>query len=177
MSYVNTNTFVEYSESEIRATHPNTSYPAPFVAPEGYEIVFAAPQPEHNTLTQRASPVAPVLTGKGTWEQRWEVIELYETQAERDEAIAADVEAKRVAAVPLTVTMRQARRALVLRGYYATVDAAIAGMEGEAGVMARIDWATSSTVERYTPLTQQMKALLGLTDLETDELYMLATTL
>jgi hypothetical protein len=80
-------------------------------------------------------------------------------------------------AVPQTVTMRQARRALVLKGYYATVDAAIAGMEGEAGVMARIDWATSSTVERYTPLTQQMKALLGLTDLETDELYLLATTL
>jgi hypothetical protein len=177
MSYINTTTLVEYSESEIRATHPNTSYPSPFVAPSDYEIVFAAPQPAINPVTQRASLIAPVLTSKGTWEQQWEVIELYETQAERDEAIAADAEAKRVAAVPLTVTMRQARLALLQSGHYATVADYINGMTGDAGIAARVTWEYSTTVERYMPLTIQLKGILGLTDLETDELYMLATTL
>ena len=94
--YINTTTLVQTTEAEIRADNPNTSFPNPFVAPEGYALVFPSPQPELNSLTQRAQAFIPESTSKGTWEQRWQVIELYETQAERDAAISAAVEVRRV---------------------------------------------------------------------------------
>jgi hypothetical protein len=80
-------------------------------------------------------------------------------------------------AVPQIVTMRQARLALLQSGHYATVVDYITGMTGDAGIAARVTWEYSTTVERYMPLTIQLKGILGLTDLETDELYLLANTL
>jgi hypothetical protein len=79
--------------------------------------------------------------------------------------------------VPLTVTMRQARLALLQSGHYTAVVDYINGMTGDAGIAARVTWEYSTTVERYMPLTIQLKGILGLTDLETDALYELATTL
>jgi hypothetical protein len=79
--------------------------------------------------------------------------------------------------VPQTVTMRQARLALLQSGHYTTVVDYITNMTGDAGIAARVTWEYSTTVERYMPLTIQLKGILGLTDLETDELYLLATTL
>lgn len=35
--------------------------------------VFPTPQPEYNTITQVVYQVAPELTSKGHWEQRWEI--------------------------------------------------------------------------------------------------------
>jgi hypothetical protein len=132
--------------------------------------------PEINSVVKKAVRDGCEQVG-GLWKQRWKIIELYETQAERDEVIAADVEAKRLASIPMTVTMRQARLALLQSGHYATVVDYITGMTGDAGIAARVTWEYSTTVERYMPLTIQLKGILGLTDLETDELYLLANTL
>ena len=63
------------TEQEIRAAHPNTAFAEPF-SPEGYAIVFPAPQPVYDTLTQSVREVAPVLTSKGHYEQQWEVLDL-----------------------------------------------------------------------------------------------------
>lgn len=95
--YINTQTLQRTSESDIRAAFPNTSFPVPFVAPEGYALVFPSPPPEFNPITQRAQETAPVLTAKGHYEQQWEIVELFSTQAEKDAAIAADIEAKDLA--------------------------------------------------------------------------------
>ena len=82
--YLNTTTLQRATESEIRAAFPNTSFAQPFVPPEGYVVVFPAPQPTYNSITQAVREVAPVLTDKGHWEQQWEVVEL------TTEAVAAN---------------------------------------------------------------------------------------
>lgn len=72
--YINTDTNqYPVSESEIRAAHPNTSFPQPFTPPDGYAWVFPAPQPTFDAVIRIVREVAPELTSKGTWEQRWEV--------------------------------------------------------------------------------------------------------
>lgn len=74
--YLNTQTLQRTSESEIRSAFPNTSFPTPFSPPEGYAVLFAAPQPTHDPITQMVIGTTPVLTDKGHWEQVWEVVAL-----------------------------------------------------------------------------------------------------
>lgn len=81
MNYIYFNTGAtsgEYpvSEAEIRALHPNTSFPAVFSPPEGYQPVFPVPVPAHDPATHVAIEVAPTLTTKGFYEQNWEIREL-----------------------------------------------------------------------------------------------------
>ena len=76
MNYINTTTLAQLSESEIRALNPNTSFPSPFLEPEGYAFIFPAPQPTHDPITQRVQAIAPELTTLGHWEQRWGVVAL-----------------------------------------------------------------------------------------------------
>lgn len=64
------------SESQIRATHPNTSFPQPFTPPDGYIWVFPLPAPTYDPISQFVRETAPELTSKGHWEQRWEIVKL-----------------------------------------------------------------------------------------------------
>ena len=99
MNYINTATG-EYpvSESNIRAAHPNTSFPVPFVAPEGYMFVFPAPQPEFNPVTQRVQETTPILTAKGHYEQTWEVVPRF-AQYTDDTGVVHTVAAQEAAAI------------------------------------------------------------------------------
>lgn len=177
VGYIHTTTLTQHSESEIRAAFPNTSFPVPFVPPDGYAYVFQAPQPAHNPVTQAVRETVPVLTDKGHWEQQWEITELFATQAERGAAIAADTEAKRLAAVPQTVTMRQARLALHAAGLLAGVTAAINGMEEPAKTAAQIEWEYSGIVERNAGLVPAMATALGMTERQIDDLFVAAAVL
>jgi hypothetical protein len=76
-----------------------------------------------------------------------------------------------------TVTMRQARLALLQAGYYAVVNNAIATMPGAAGDAARIEWDYASTVERGSSITAAMAAMLALNEEEMDTLFSTAATL
>jgi hypothetical protein len=104
--YINTVT-LQYpvSERDIRNLNPNTSFPAPFLAPDEYSVVFPAPKPSYNEVTQVAREIQPELTSKGTWEQRWEVVSkfqeytdeegtLHTVQEQEEAALAADALAK-----------------------------------------------------------------------------------
>lgn len=175
--YIHAATLTQHSEQDIRAAHPNTSFPQPFVPPDQYAYVFPAPQPAYNPVTQSVREIAPVLTDKGHWEQQWEVVELYATQEERDAAIAADTEAKRIAAVPQSVTMRQARLALHAAGLLSGVNAAIASLEEPAKTAAQIEWEYASAVERNAGLVPAMAAALGMSDADIDDLFVTAATL
>jgi len=75
--YIHTTTLTQHSESDIRAAHPNTSFPDPFIAPDEYALVFPTPQPTYNSVTQRAQETTPVLTAKGHWEQQWTVVSMF----------------------------------------------------------------------------------------------------
>jgi hypothetical protein len=95
--YINTTT-QQYpvSESEIRDAHPNTSFALPFSPPESYAWVFPAPQPAFDAVTHGVREIAPALTSKGTWEQRWETFALdpdvvTANQAARAQRIQADI--------------------------------------------------------------------------------------
>lgn len=76
-----------------------------------------------------------------------------------------------------TVTMRQARLALLQFGMLATVNAAVAAMPGVEGDAARIEWEFSGNVERNRPLVQSLSTALGLTEAQLDALFTLAATL
>lgn len=79
--------------------------------------------------------------------------------------------------VPQTVTMRQARLALLGADLLAQVNAAVANIPGAEGDAVRIEWEFSSTVERNRPLVLSLIAALGLTDAQLDDLFRQAAAL
>jgi hypothetical protein len=79
--------------------------------------------------------------------------------------------------IPQAVTMRQARLALLGAGVLATVDAAIASMEGIEGDAARIEWEYAHEIRRDSPLVTAMSGLLGLDEAALDQLFLTASTL
>ena len=90
MKYINTTT-LEYpvSEQEIRAAHPNVSFPAVFVPPEDYAPVSMAPPPAFNPYTERVEEAPPELAGN-TYEQRWNVVALSNEEATSNLSIARE---------------------------------------------------------------------------------------
>lgn len=91
--------------------------------------------------------------------------------------IKIDANKAQALGVPQSVTMRQARLALVQTGMLTQVNTAVAAMPGAQGDAARIEWEFSSTVERNRPLVQALGAALGLTEAQLDDLFRLAATL
>jgi hypothetical protein len=79
--------------------------------------------------------------------------------------------------VPDSVTMRQARLALLQDGLLDQVNAAVSAMPGPEGNAARIEWEFSSTVERHQPLVQSLSVALGMNESQLDQLFILAAAL
>ena len=77
-----------------------------------------------------------------------------------------------------TVTMRQARLALLRAGLLDNVDAAIAAIPDETQRRAaQIEWEYASIVERNSALIQQLAPALGMTEAQMDELFATAAGL
>jgi len=104
-------------------------------------------------------------------------------QKERDATPeeVAEIEARKAAAavpvVPRSVTMRQARLALLAAGKLGAVDAAIASLPSPQKEAAQIEWEFSSVVERDRPLVQTLGPALGLSESELDQLFITAVAL
>lgn len=79
--------------------------------------------------------------------------------------------------VPHSVTMRQARLALLGAGLLANVNAAVAAMSGVPGQQAQIAWEFARDVFRTDPLIAAMSAALSLTEAQIDTLFIQANTL
>lgn len=80
--------------------------------------------------------------------------------------------------VPASVSMRQARLALLGAGLLDIVDAALAAIEEEAPRRAaQIEWEYAATVERASPLIAQLGPALALTEEQLDTLFVQAATL
>ena len=75
--------------------------------------------------------------------------------------------------IPSIVSMRQARLALLQAGLLSTVNAAI----GAGGDADKIEWEYAADVDRNSPLVQNMKAGLSLSDADLDNLFILASSL
>jgi hypothetical protein len=73
-----------------------------------------------------------------------------------------------------SVTMRQARLALLQRGLLSEVEALIAGLADDA---ARIEWEYATEVWRDNPLFIQAAGALGLSEQQIDQLFLAAAAL
>lgn len=78
---------------------------------------------------------------------------------------------------PQTVTMRQARLALLDAGLLEAVQTSVATMPSAEGERARIDWEYALEVRRDWPLISYMAGDLGLTDEQVDGLFVAAAAI
>ena len=76
-----------------------------------------------------------------------------------------------------TVSMRQARLALLQAGLLSQVNEYIAAMPGSTGDAARIEWEYAVDVPRNGTLLMALAPILGFTDPQIDSLFVLADTL
>lgn len=79
--------------------------------------------------------------------------------------------------IPQSVTMRQARLALLGAGLLAQVDTAIDALPEPDRTAARIEWEYSQEVRRDKPFVQMLAPALGLDDEALDALFVHAATL
>ena len=168
MNFLNTNTN-EYpvALAQLLAAYPLTIFPAPFEENfEEFEYVKPTQPPEHDPATHRAVEVDPIELD-GEWQQAWEVVVL----------TVQEIEAARRASVPTSVTMRQARLALLGAGLLASVDAAIDGLPSPQKEAARIEWEYATEVQRSSGLVPMMGVALGLDDAALDALFIEAAAL
>ena len=148
--YINTATLTQHSEQDIRVLDPNTSFPVPFLEPEGYAFVFPAPQPTHDPITQRVQAIAPELTTLGHWEQRWSVAAL------DAEAVAVN----EAAALAQASAAESARIEAIWQGAYDYEFAQISGvaigmlvlgvLQSKPKALAVKGWSQSIWTEYYT---------------------------
>ncbi len=79
--------------------------------------------------------------------------------------------------VPASVTMRQARLALLGAGLLDDVDAAIAALPSPQKEAAKIEWEYSQEVQRHNGFVSVLAPMLGMTDAHTDALFIGAAQL
>lgn len=79
--------------------------------------------------------------------------------------------------VPMSVTPKQARLALLGAGLLATVEGAIASLPGIEGDAARVTWEFANEFKRNDPLLLQIAGVLELDDEQIDQLFTTAATL
>jgi len=93
-----------------------------------------------------------------------------------DEEVQAYLNAIAPSSIPQSVTMRQARQAMLYAGILAQVEALIEAMPGEEGESARIDWNHARDVKRDWPLIGALGPQMGLTEQQIDDLFIYAAT-
>ena len=178
MAYLQLETMKEVTESEIRSLFPNTSFPTPFTAPEGFAVVFPTPSP---TVTELQVAVRDGVEqdSKGNWVEKWLIKDMFSDIVEDDVVIKTKVEqedeylaAKAKATVPASVTPRQARIALLRANMLGAVNTAVSSNTEWA-----ITWEFATEVRRDDPMIAAVQGLLGKTDLEIDQLFIDASKL
>lgn len=80
-------------------------------------------------------------------------------------------------AVPAAVTMRQARLALLGAGLLGAVESAINALPSPQKEAARIEWEYSQEVQRHNGFVSVLAPSLGLTEAQTDALFIAAAAL
>lgn len=100
------------------------------------------------------------------------------TQVELDAIAAAEAERVRISKIPRSVTRRQARQALLLRGKLALVQPAIDAIQDDTqrGLM-QIEWDDSLSFDRDRPSLIAIGAAIGYDSLGLDDVFVFAATL
>lgn len=80
-------------------------------------------------------------------------------------------------AIPVVITMTQAKIALHRAGLLPTVEGLLAALPEPTRTEAQIAWTSSSSLTRYDPFVQQLLPLLQLTPQAIDQLFITAASL
>lgn len=129
----------------------------------------------HAMLSEDGATVLSVFGGP----QDPEAYPNQEELADDDERLAAfysRMDPSAAGSVPSSITMRQARLALLGAGLLGTVQAALEALPEGPREAALIEWEYAATVDRDSPLLQQVVDAGGL-DLDLDELFTVGSTL
>lgn len=94
-------------------------------------------------------------------------------QEERNAVIAAEIEAKRIASIPIEISPRQIRQALSRAGLRNSVEAAVATGDQDT----KDWWEFATTFERGHPRVLAMAQALDVTEVQMDDLWTLAGSL
>lgn len=97
------------------------------------------------------------------------------SQYDYDNMKADEMQAR--STVPSSITMRQARLALLGVGLLDDVEAAIAALPSPQKEAARIQWEYSQEVQRHHGLVASLAPALGMTEAQTDALFLEAAKL
>lgn len=92
-------------------------------------------------------------------------------------AFVAPPAAAEPVSIPQSVTMRQARLALLAAGKLPAVNAAIVSLPSPQMEAAQIEWEFAATVDRGSAFVQSLSAALALSDADLDALFTHAATL
>ena len=79
--------------------------------------------------------------------------------------------------VPREIANWRARAVLELAGLLPTVEAAISGMDGQAGTVVRNAWQSGAPLARHGPTVSALAPALGLTEAQVDAMFIQAEAL
>lgn len=150
-----------YTLTDLKRANPDTSFPYDMTnfdaAPwHCYPVQDTTPPEAPDMVAVRA---APELVD-GVWHERW------------------TLEPAPPAPVPQSVSMRQARLALLQADLLYQVDATIAAIQDATERrQAQITWDYSTEVHRGDPLVFRLATSFGLSDTQVDDLFRTASTL
>lgn len=105
------------------------------------------------------------------------IVGVYINQQREGQEFVESAELWKPITVPVSVTMRQARLALLQAAKLTLVTQAIQQMQGIEGEQARIEWEYSNEVRRNQPLTIALAQAIGMTEGEMDNLFIEASKL
>lgn len=167
--WINTDTEQPMDEGAIRAAHPLTVFPHPFVPVEGYEPVFDDDAPLHDALTHELRWGEPQPDGDGVWRRACAVVPL------PDDVAAANLERARLARVPQMVSRAQGKVALIQAGLWAQVLSFVAAIPDPVErAVAEVTLHDTQEWRRDSPFLAQAGAALGLTAEQLDDLFVAA---
>ena len=124
---------------------------------------------ENNTIANVAEADAPLA-------ENWELLQVGAGigWARTEPGMPFEAPAPAPGPVPSSVTMRQARLALLGAGLLASVDAAIDSLPSPQKEAARIEWEYAAEVQRSSGIVLMMGVALGLDDAAIDALFIVA---
>ena len=162
-----------YTESEIKAMYPNTSFPTPFSIGEPFSVVFDTPSPTVGEL-EVAYQDGTEIDSKGNRVIKWGVKDMFEDTPEKTKAEleAEYLEAKRKALVPSQLTPRQLRLQLLAIELLDEVEALCS-----ANRAMSIWFEYSLDFQRSHPMIEAMAEQLGLTQDDMDTFFIDASKL
>ena len=160
-----------FTESEIRALNPNTSFPTTFMA-EGYEVVFDTPSPTVGEL-EVAYQDGTEIDAKGNRVIKWSVKDMFADVPHEDGTVTTKAQleaeyllAKRKALVPKVLTPRQARLALLAIDLLDDADILVTNDRALA-----VWWEYSLDIQRDHEMVTALAVQLDLDDEELDNLF------